>query len=84
MCLFRLKLVVDATAVEIRYESFIAFLEDRGLKQLFEDSRVAECIIYADELRVAGLPLMDWMRLKDTVISNSTVLLRKAASKRNC
>lgn len=71
-----LKLRVKGEDVSIHYPSPSALLEDQGLRNLFESGTVEKCELYAGGQRIAGLPIMDWHRLRQAVASNATAILK--------
>ena len=73
------KLVVDGRVELFKYDSIESVFYDKSLKALFDDELVSSCqVMDKDGVKVTHLPLMEWDRLVDAVISNSTVILRKA------
>lgn len=74
--LFTIRLEMDGGSFNIDYPNLDAFLSDHGLKALFDEGQVTACSVYCGNKRMAGLPVMDWQRLHDQVIANSTAILR--------
>jgi len=72
-----LKLLVENSPINIEYPSVESILSDIALPTLFDAGLVSKCEVYVGQERVAGIPVMKWDRLKDTVVSNATALMRK-------
>ena len=76
MPLFVVKLALGDERVDIDYNALEECLSDNGLKALFDEGLVTQCEIYCGDKRIAGLPVMDWKRLRDQIVSNSSAILR--------
>lgn len=76
---FSVKLEVEGSERTIRYEAIPDCVHDTSLKALFSSGLVEQCLILdCKGCRIAGLPFMTWENLVDRLISNSTVIYRRA------
>jgi hypothetical protein len=76
MSLFTVNIVADDKECEVGYDSITELLDDVGMKALFDNKLITKCTVYANNKRITGLPIMEWERLVDGVVSNSTIILR--------
>lgn len=77
MALFTIKIELKGEGEKyVHYDTMDAFLNDEGLEALFKDKLVTSCTVLSGGQRITGLPQMDWARLVDQVVSNSTTILR--------
>jgi len=71
-----LELTIEGKKHSLEYSTMGELLLDSGLKALFEGGYVEACTVFSGGRRVAGLPFMEWERLKEAVTTNSTFILR--------
>jgi len=77
--LFILRLEIEGDdPLDIECQSIEALLNDRGICGLFHEGFVNKCEIYANNKRIAGLPVMEWSRLCDVVVENSAAIFKGA------
>jgi len=75
--LFTIKIELNTgEKFEINYFSIDEFLEDNGLKSMLDGDLVTRCGVYRKDKRITAIPIMSWDRLKDAVVSNSTLILK--------
>lgn len=68
--------LTDGTEHAIGYTSVDDCLTDHGLKALFECQLITKCSVNTKGKRITALPVMEWVRLQEQLISNSTTILR--------
>jgi hypothetical protein len=76
--IFIVRVGVDGRSLDISYKTIEECLLDRELKYLFDSGQVESCVVMCGMDRIAGLPLMEWTRLQDALISNASSILRRA------
>lgn len=71
--LFTLRIdLEDQGIIDIPIPTIEQFLEDKPLANEFKEGHVHSCTVYCGMERIAGLPIMEWKRLRDTVLDNAT------------
>ena len=66
----------DNTDHVFDYPSIDACLTDTGLQAIFLDGLIERCSINIGTKRITALPVMEWGRLREQLVSNSTTILR--------
>ena len=69
--------ITDGSSYTIEYPGLDSCLTDYGLRGLFDDELVTNCVVTMDGKRITALPAMDWRRLRDNLISNSATILKR-------
>ena len=79
--LFTVTVDFEDVSTKIPYGSIDECLSDKCLRTLFDDGLITACVIHCGDKRIAGLPVMDWWRFRDQIVSNSATLLRSMCAK---
>ena len=78
--IMQIELEFGSERVGIGYDTLDECLSDIGLQALFNDGLITKCTVYCGDKRITGLPLMDWDRLQERVVSSSTAILHWGAA----
>ena len=69
--------LADGVPLKVHYDTIESCLADTGLRALFDCGGVECCEVFCGPVRITALPVQEWSRLKDNIVSNSTSILRK-------